>query len=395
MKDSGVAWLGEIPADWEMPRAKALFRLTNGRGNKYQLTLLAATQKYGMYPQELLEGVVRVKDGTDLNAFRTVHKDDFVISLRSFQGGFERSDYEGVCSPAYQTFRAHRPIVSQYFKHLFKSGAFISHLNSLTVGIRDGKNINYSDFAASAIPVPPLDEQHRIADYLDAKCAEIDRAIKAAEDSIEELKGYRLAKLEECIGEAWQSSPLVKLKYLLFESKERSVDGNGRQLSITISRGVLRSDDLSIPNQASSLVGAKVVHRGDLVFNKLKAYFGVMYVSPYEGLISPEYAIYRAQDQRVSLKFLEYVFHTARLIDEFKIRISGVADGFRRLYTSDLFDIEVCLPSPEQQAFIVDSLDALYTAVDESISAKQSIVDDLKAYKQSLIYEAVTGKREV
>lgn len=199
MKDSGVEWLGRIPSGWGLSRAKTIFRLTKGRGNKRKLTLLAATQKHGMYPQELLESVVRVKEGTDLSTFRTVQKDDFVISLRSFQGGFEHSDYEGVCSPAYQTFRAYRAIVSQYFKYLFKSAAFIHHLNSLTVGIRDGKSINYSDFASSAIPVPPLEEQRRIANYLDAKCAEIDRAIKAAEDSIEEYKDYREALISRVI----------------------------------------------------------------------------------------------------------------------------------------------------------------------------------------------------
>lgn len=395
MKDSGVEWLGEVPSRWKLHRAKRLFKLTNDRGND-DLTLLAATQKHGMWPQDRLEGVVRVKDDTDLSRFRTVHKNDFVISLRSFQGGFERSDFEGVCSPAYQTFRSIKSIDYQFYKYLFKSPSFIDHMNSLTLGIREGKTIKFEDFAAQVLPMPPLDEQRRIADYLDDKCAEIDRAVSAAERSIEELNIYRSARLEEMIAKASREAPQEKLKYVLKESKDKSPDGIGEPLSITISRGVLRSAELSIPNPTSSLVGAKIVHAGDLVFNKLKAYYGVMYVSPYDGLISPEYAVYQAIDTgRTSLKYLEYVFHTAAVIDEFIIRISGVADGFRRLYTSDLFDIAVPVPSIEGQQRIVTELDDLYASTAESIGAKQAIITDLKAYKQSLIYETVTGKREV
>ena len=198
MKDSGVEWLGKMPAGWELHRAKHLFKLTNDRGND-DLTLLAATQKYGMWPQDRLEGVVRVKDDTDLSKFRTVHKNDYVISLRSFQGGFERSDFEGVCSPAYQTFCAIRPIDYQYFKYLFKSPSFIDHMNSLTLGIREGNTIKFDDFATQALGVPPLDEQHRIADFLDEKCFEIDLAIDAKQAIVADLKTFKQSLIYEVV----------------------------------------------------------------------------------------------------------------------------------------------------------------------------------------------------
>ena len=198
MKDSGAEWLGEVPARWKLHRAKRLFKLTNDRGND-DLTLLAATQKHGMWPQDRLEGVVRVKDDADLSRFRTVHKNDFVISLRSFQGGFERSDFEGVCSPAYQTFHSINPIDYQFFKYLFKSPSFIDHMNSLTLGIREGKTIKFEDFAAQVLPMPPLDEQRRIADYLDEKCAEIDRAVSAKQAIIADLKAYKQSLIYEVV----------------------------------------------------------------------------------------------------------------------------------------------------------------------------------------------------
>ena len=95
MKDSGVEWMGQIPEKWKVQRAKTLFLQRLTKGNQYTV-LLAATQKHGMLPQSEVEGVVQVKEDADLQQFRTVHKNDFVISLRSFQGGFEFSQYKGV-----------------------------------------------------------------------------------------------------------------------------------------------------------------------------------------------------------------------------------------------------------------------------------------------------------
>lgn len=231
MKDSGIEWVGQIPKGWELRRAKTLFTQRNSKGNGIEV-LLSPTQKYGVVPQSQLEGVVQVKEDTDLQMFKTVHKGDFVISLRSFQGGFEYSLYEGVCSPAYQVFYPTSPICDTYYRYLFKSQSFISKMNNLTVGIREGKNIQYVDFANSQIPVPPLAEQERIAAFLDAECAEIDAVLEKTRASIEEYKKLKQAVITqavtkgirgdrpmknsgiEWIGEISQDFEIVKLKWL-------------------------------------------------------------------------------------------------------------------------------------------------------------------------------------
>ena len=191
-KQSGVPWLGEVPENWQIDKLKYWFSATNTRGNS-NLQLLSATQQYGMYPQSKLDGVVQVSENTDLNTFKTVHVDDFVISLRSFQGGIERSDYEGVCSPAYQTFHASREICSQYFKYLFKSHGFVVALNLLTVGIREGKTINYSDVREMLIPIPPLEEQREIANYL----SRIDVIVAKKKMQLERLEALKQSMIEE------------------------------------------------------------------------------------------------------------------------------------------------------------------------------------------------------
>lgn len=415
MKDSGVAWLGEIPAGWALPRAKTIFRLTNGRGNNRKLTLLAATQKHGMYPQELLESVVRVKEGTDLNTFRTVHKDDFVISLRSFQGGFERSDYEGVCSPAYQTFCAYRPIVSQYFKYLFKSGAFIHHLNSLTVGIRDGKNINYSDFASSVIPVPPLEEQRCIADYLDTKCAEIDRAIKAAEDSIEELNQYRISMMRQTVfrgkeGARRHTRPSgvdfmgdipaewkVSRVWRHFRIVKNIAGRLGFDVLAVTKRGLKVKEVTRGEGQlASDYSKYQIVEPGDYAMNHMDPVSGFVGLAASRGVTSPDYRVFRATEGTLDRGYYLYVFQLYYLAKVFYNKGLGEAtSAWQRITKQTFLHCEIPFPPFKEQHAIADYLDSKCAEIASAISAKQSIIEDLKAYKQSLIYETVTGKREV
>ncbi len=397
MRDSGFRYLVAIPSTWPTRRLKHFFVVSRVTG-RADATVLSLYRDHGIVPKDSRDDNHNVTS-LDTSKYKYVEVGDFVINkMKGWQGSMALSGYEGIVSPAYHVFKITASnLVPSYAHYLLRCQSYADEWRRLSTGLRIGQwDLHVEDFLNASIPVPPIDEQQRIADYLDDKSAEIDRAIEAAEGSIEELLKYRSSCLEETFNRLDGTYPKVKLKYVLEESKEKSVDGIGEPLSITIASGVLRSSELEIPSPASSMVGAKVVRAGDLVFNKLKAYFGVMYVSPYDGLISSEYAIYRALNpDALSLKYIEYLVHTNQIIDEFIIRISGVADGFRRLYTSDLFNISITLPPLRVQERAVRELNSLYDSVDASIAVKKSIIADLKAYKQSLIYEVVTGKREV
>ncbi len=204
MKDSGIDWIGKIPDEWKIEKGKRIFAQRNERGNKINLELLSPTQKYGVIPQTLYEelttySAVKLKEGTDLSQLKTVHKGDYCISLRSFQGGFEYSKYEGVVSPAYQIFYAIKNIDECYYKYLFKDQAFIAKMNSFTMSLRDGKNIAFSDFGNTYIPLPPLPEQTKIANFLDKKCAQIDSIIEESKKSIEEYKSWKQSVIFEAV----------------------------------------------------------------------------------------------------------------------------------------------------------------------------------------------------
>lgn len=204
MKDSGIEWLSVQPVKWRHIKGKYLFKQRNDRGNNIELQLLSPTQNYGVIPQsqyEELSGMsaVKLNDRINLQVLKTIHRGDFCISLRSFQGGFEYSNYEGVVSPAYQVFYATIPICDGYYKYLFKESSFIGVINSYTISLRDGKNIAFSDFANTYLPYPPIDEQKEIADYLDNKCAQIEELISAKQSQIETLESYKKSLIYEYV----------------------------------------------------------------------------------------------------------------------------------------------------------------------------------------------------
>ena len=179
LKDSNIEWLGKIPSNWNLIKGKYLFTLRTTKGNTKQVELLSPTQEYGVIPQKLYEKLtgmrpVKLKSNTDLNQMKSIYKGDFCISLRSFQGGFEYSNYDGIVSPAYQVFYPSKQVNRNYFKYLFKDKSFIQKLNSYTMSLRDGKNIAFSDFGNTYLPFPALDEQNKIADFLDKKVSQID-----------------------------------------------------------------------------------------------------------------------------------------------------------------------------------------------------------------------------
>lgn len=418
-KDSGIEWIGKIPETWEVDIAKHVFKQRREKGNEVVCQLLAATQKYGMYPQNQLEGVVKVAVDTDLNQFKTVHKNDYVISLRSFQGGFEISDYEGVCSPAYQVFYATRPINSQYYKYLFKSDAFIQEINSLTVGIREGKNILYDDFVLLSIPIPSVLDQQRIADYLDKKCGEIDSLIALQEQMIEKLKVYKQSVITEAvtkgldpnaklvpsgidwIGEipaGWKVTVLRRFAHIILgkmlqpsaKFKEDSLeqyicakDVHFEGIDTTDLKKMffnqaekelyqIQKGDMLVVEGGAGAAGS-CVQRNDLPDTYIQN--SIMIVRPKQG-IDIRYIQYY-EFSLVKKGYVDYVCNKATIPHFTKDKLSSMP---------------IPLPPLSEQQAIATYLDSKCTDIDRLIAVKQQKIEKLKDYKKSVIYEAVTGK---
>lgn len=185
----------------------------------------------------------------------------------------------------------------------------------------------------------------------------------------------------------WQ---MLRIKWLLSERTEKSKDGTGEPLSMSQKYGIVPTKQMDvIPNMASSYVGAKQVHKGDLVFNKLKAHLGVFAVSKYDGLVSPDYAVY-IPTERTYLPYLEHLLRTQYYITEFQKKATGVAIGLTRLYTDGLFGIHAIYPPLAEQEKIVSYLEGKTSKIDAYVAEKEKEIQLLQELKQKTIADAVT-----
>lgn len=182
----------------------------------------------------------------------------------------------------------------------------------------------------------------------------------------------------------------VKVKHLLRERVDKSEDGIGEPLSMSQKYGLIPTSQMYVvPNLATSYVGAKRTRQGDMVLNKLKAHLGVFALSAYDGLVSPDYAVYYGTG-RADLEYLEYLFKTPLYVSEFIKKTTGVAIGFNRLYTDDLFSIPAHYPPMQEQKRIVDYLKDKTLKIEQYVSARERERELLDSLKQSEIANVVT-----
>lgn len=419
MKNSGIDWIGKCPASWKFLKGKYIFSLRNDKGNMIELQLLSPTQKYGVIPQFLFEELttnttVKVKENTNLSQFKTIHRGDFCISLRSFQGGFEYCTYEGVVSPAYQVFYAIIKICDNYFKYLFKDQSFIGKMNSYTLSLRDGKNISFLDFGNTYLPIPPISEQKIISSFLDEKCAEVDRLFADIQAEIDILEQYKNSVITEKVTKGLNSDVVMKdsciewvgviplswnihpVYYYFGERKARNYDLKEQNL-LSLSYGKIISKDINangglLPANFSTYniveAGDIIIRPTDLQNDKRSLRTGLV---TEHGIITSAY-IDLMPKAGVNSKYFHYLLHAYDIMKVFYNMGNGVRQG---LNYGEFSKLMVVSPSEEEQQEIVDYLDVKCTEIDSIIETKKEQLKVLDEYKKSIIYEYVTGKKEV
>lgn len=172
--------------DWKYLNGDILFDSISDRNHNSDLPILAITQEYGAVPREQINYTV-IATESSIESYKIVEKGDFVISLRSFQGGIEYSNYRGICSPAYVILRKKIELDDMFFKYYFKSDLYIKQLNINIEGIRDGKMVSYKQFSEILLPFPSIEEQKMIAACLNS----LEETIKAQSEMIEQLKMHK------------------------------------------------------------------------------------------------------------------------------------------------------------------------------------------------------------
>lgn len=414
--NTDALWLTSIPDRWRMLKTKYLFSERCQKGFPDE-PMLAATQSYGVVPKTMFENRTVIAQ-KDLHLLKLVEPGDFVISLRSFQGGIEKAHYRGIISPAYTVMIPSKQIAVEYFKYLAKSKPFIKLLTTCVTGIREGQNIDYEVLKRNKLPVPPMSEQHQIARYLDWKTSQINRFIKAKKRQIELLKEQKQVIINNAVtgkidvrtgnpytkykdsGVEWLGSvpvdwKIVKIKHLFIESDSRRDKEDIPLLSFSRSKGLVPYDEVyNRPPSASDFSKYKVCTDGQLLMNRMQAWSGMFTAVHIEGIVSPDYSVFNTK-VNLEVDYYGFLFRTNSYIQQFAIASQGVGDGFNRLYTPDFGAIKAPFPETYIQKEIVNYINIKGVEIDHIIYKTQRELELFLEYRARLIADVVTGKVDV
>ena len=416
MKDSGIEWIGEIPEGWEVIPAKFLFKNSDIRriADDEQLT---SSQQFGIISQKdytELTGSKVVLANKGLADWKHVEPFDFIISLRSFQGGLEMSEITGCITWHYIVLKPCHKICSYYYKWLFKSDSYIRALQRTCSFIRDGQDLRYSNFIQVPLFEPPLAEQEKIADYLNAECFRIDAMLTKTRSSIEEYKKLKQAVITqavtkgvrgerkmkdsgvEWIGKVPSKWNCIKIKYL-FEIRKRIAGKEGYTVLSITQTGIKPKNISSNEGQlADSYSNYQLLHFGEFAMNHMDLLTGWVDISNYNGVTSPDYRVFSLKDTITNHpRYFLYLMQMCYFNRIFYSMAQGVSNlGRWRLQSDKFLNCIFPVPSIEEQKEISDYLDTTCSEIDKLIAKKEQLVKELESYKKSLIYEVVTGKRE-
>ena len=421
MKDSGIEWIGEIPEGWEVIPAKFLFKNSDMRriANDEQLT---ASQQFGIISQKdytELTGSKVVLANKGLEDWKHVKPFDFIISLRSFQGGLEMSEITGCITWHYIVLKSCHKICSYYYKWLFKSDSYIHALQRTCSFIRDGQDLRYSNFIQVPLFEPPLAEQEKIADYLNAECSHIDAMLSKTRSSIEEYKKLKQAVITqavtkgvrgeremkdsgvEWIGEIpaeWSICPLKRLAAIQTGSTPSKTSSESFYSSITGTPWI-KPENLgfssSIETTAEFLTeeGCSVAR----TFPSNTVYVGC--IGSRIGNCGYSLIPCACNQQINALIFNERMYWKygwyLTIFQEEQYTLLANGNVIQIINSTTQGNISCIVPSISEQREITAYLDAKCAEIDGLIAKKEQLAKELESYKKSLIYEVVTGKREV
>ena len=416
MKDSGIEWIGKIPANWEMLRTK--HKYTNHKdvagddADDYERLALT------------LGGVIKrpKDDATGLqpgafNGYQILRKNELVFKLIDLANvstsrvGY--SPYTGIVSPAYIVLTPRNEYESKFGVYFFLSmwqREIFNHMGD--DGVRS--SLNASDLLNVPYPSVSHDEQKRIVQFLDRKCAKIDSVIADTQHTIEEYKKLKQSIITEAVtkgvrgkrpmkysGFEWLGDIPAdwKVAPLKFSIKWKSEKGapNEQVLSLYRDYGVIPKDSRDDNHNVTSLdtSGYKVVDVGDFVINKMKAWQGSMAISNYRGIISPAYHVCEVTNSKIDLKYFHHLMRNQLYVPEYLRLSTGMRIGQWDLGFDDFKNLPFILPSIEEQHEIVEFIESQTIEIEKLITAKEQLLTELESYKKSVIYEYVTGKKEV
>ena len=423
-KDSGISWLGEYPSDWELKKIKYCLQERVEKNNPVRTTeILSLTAKQGVIPYDQKEGGGN-KPKEDVSAYRLAYPGDIVMnSMNILSGSVGLSQYFGCVSPVYYMLRPWKVTEDvRYYNYTFQTTMFQRSLFGLGNGILikesgNGKlntirmRIPMDKFGELFIPVAPIDEQQLIADFLDAKCAEIDALVADIQSQIDTLEQYKRSVITETVtkglnpdaemkdsGVQWIGDTpahwgVIRGKYILRYMQKPVREDDGvitcfRDGEVTL-RSNRREDGFTMSDKEIGYQGLDV---DDLVVHGMDGFAGSIGISDSRGKASP---VLNVLDTDQCKRYIMYYLRSMAYSDVFLALATGIRVRSCDLRWNKLAELSYPVPPLDEQNAIVKHIDSVLSKADAVIADKKAQLATLDEYKKSLIFEYVTGKKEV
>ncbi|MCD8764837.1 restriction endonuclease subunit S [Staphylococcus hominis] len=416
MKNSGIEWIGEIPYSWQIKSVKNEFTRKQSQSSNLENNILTLARS-GVKVRDISTGEGQI--ASDYSNYNYVTPGDLLLNPMDLVSGdnCNISNFYGVISPAYFNLgvknHANPYFFNYYFKIQYWIGSFFAHGKG--VSFENRWTLNYETLRNFPILFPPLNEQQKIVKILDDNLSYINSLTEQTYQSINELKKYKQLLITEAVTKGFDSTvemkdsgiewigmipkhwTIKKVKYFLSESSVKNYP-NEMVLSLYRDYGVIpkdsRTDNHNVTSSDTS--SYKLIEKNDVVINKMKAWQGSLGVSSFKGIISPAYYVYKIIDSDIYSNFLHYALRNNLYLDEYRRISSGIRIGQWDLEKKEFEKLLYPFPnSTSEQQQIVQYLDNKTSAIDNIIADKTKIIEELENYKKSLIYEYVTGKKEV
>lgn len=407
MQETGLKWLGEIPADWTLTKIGGLYSIRNEKVSDKDYPPLSVTNK-GILPQ--LETAAKTNDGDNRKLVRI---GDFAINSRSDRrGSCGISPYDGSVSLINIVMTPRKAMVPTYYEWLFHTTQFGDENYRWGHGIVDDLwTTGWQEMKKITIPMPPIDEQKRIADFLTAKCTEIDALVADVQAQIDVLEQYKRSVITETVtkglnpdaemkdsGIQWIGMipshwNCIRGKYILKYIQKPIREDDGvitcfRDGEVTL-RSNRREDGFTM---ADKEIGYQGIDIGDLVVHGMDGFAGAIGISDSRGKASP---VLNVLDTEQNKRYIMYFLRSMAYSDVFLAMATGIRVRSCDLRWNKLAELFYPVPPIEEQEAIVEYIDSVLTKTNDVIAAKKEQLSVLEAYKKSLIFEYVTGKKEV
>ena len=408
MKNSGIEWVGEIPAHWEVMSNKHLMQKQKIICPIYKGQAILSLTMKGVIERDLDAGG---KMPSSFDGYQYVKRGNLLLCLFDIDvtprcAGLILKD--GVTSPAYSQYimrqKAYAPFYSYYYVMVDNTKELLHMAKNLR------HSLNEEQFGAIKAPVPPISEQKAIAGFLDKKCGEVDALIADIQQEIETLEQYKRSVITEAVTKGLDPSVpmkdsgidylgkingewrLTKLGYIC-QKLNRPVLKNAEALICSNKGKVVLRGDISVGLISENDRMYQGVKAGDLCIHGMDTWHGAIAVSSLNGKIT---TVVHCCDSREDKRFIAYYLQMLSFKKVYKAISNGVRGNTSDFRSWDKAgDIYIVLPNRENQQKIAEFLDKKCKEIEEIIADKQSQIETLESYKKSLIYEYVTGKKEV